>query len=55
MKRIISKSNIERTGDMLTIRPGFLEDGDMDMIECERKAAIGQNAKFKVNHSWMVR
>jgi len=51
MKRIISKSGIKNTETGLTIRPGFLEDDDVETIKNERKGVKGEKGKpSKVIH-----
>ena len=46
-KRIISKSSAEHSSDGFLVRPGFLEDDDLETIQQERKAVKGQKVKSK--------
>lgn len=45
MKRVVSKSRAEIGDDTFMIRPGFLEDDDIDAVQHERKVVKGKGKK----------
>ena len=45
MKRIASGSVVEASCDVLTIRPGFLEEDDADTVQLERNEVVGKRKK----------